>query len=335
MMKINLKKICLYLLVVSVVFIATTFKAPAANIITVATIGSAPNINIKQEPQKIVDQVIAFWKKELKQVIPDKPDLIVLPEYCDMSGAGFEYLSVRKNQILNYFSLVARTNHCYISFGMKREESDGVWRNSCIILDRNGAIAGIYNKNFPTITELEEGVKAGKEAPLFNCDFGKIAVAICFDLNFVELMEQYAAQKPDLVIFSSMYHGGFVQSNWAYACRSYFVGSVYKGNPSEVRNPLGDIIATSTNYFDFTVTRINLDFKIAHLDHNWERLTALKDKYGAGVTIYDPGKVGAVMITSEEKNVTAAQMVREFNIELLDDYLNRSREFRLKEGNSK
>ena len=48
-----------------------------------------------------------------------------------------------------------------------------------------------------------------------------------------------------------MYHGGLAQSIWAYTCRSYFVGSVYKGTPSEIRNPMGDIVATTTNYFDF------------------------------------------------------------------------------------
>ena len=31
---------------------------------------------------------------------------------------------------------------------------------------------------------------------------------------------------------------------------------------------------------------------------------------------------GAVMITSENKNISAGQMVEEFNIELLDDYFN-------------
>lgn len=313
-----------------ILFIIATVSALAANYITVATIGAAPSLDKKQDPQKIVNQVIAFWKQELKQVLPDKPDLIVLPEVCDLSGADKEYLKVRKNQVLDFFASVAKTNHCYIAFGMMREGSEGVLLNSCIILDRNGEIAGIYDKNFPTIGEMEKGIKAGKEAPVFQLDFGKVAVAICFDLNFDELLEQYAAKKPGLIIFSSMYHGGLAQSIWAYKCRSYFVGSVYKGTPSEVRNPMGDIVAASTNYYDFAVTRINLDCKLVHLDYNQSKLTALKEKYGAGVTISDPGKLASVLITSEEKNVTVDQMIKEFEIELLDDYLNRSRAFRLK-----
>jgi hypothetical protein len=316
--------------VVLILFAVITSNLSAANYITVATIGAAPSIDKKQDPQKIVDQVIEFWKREFKQVIPDKPDLIVLSEFCDMSEAGNEYLKVRKNQVLDYFASVAKSNQCYIAFGMKREDSEGVWCNSCVLLDRKGGIAGIYDKNFPTIGEMEEGTKAGKEARLFQCDFGKVAMVICFDLNFDELLEKYAAQKPDLIIFSSMYHGGLAQSIWAFKCRSYFVGSVYKGNPSEVRNPMGDVVASSTNYFDFTVTRINIDCKLVHLDFNWNKLTALKQKYGTRVTVSDPGKLGCVLITSEDKDVTVNQMIEEFDIELLDDYFDRARKFRLK-----
>ena len=330
MKKISHKKIQIYFSVIFLLFVITTEKLLAANYITVATIGSAPSFDKTQEPQKLVNQVIEFWKQELKQVIPDKPDLIVLPEVCDLSGADKEYLKVRKNQVLDYFASVAKANHCNIAFGMIREESEGVLRNSCVILDRNGRIAGIYNKNFPTIGEMEKGIKPGREAPLIQLDFGKVAVAICFDLNFDELLKQYAGEKPDLIIFSSVYHGGLAQSKWAYTCRSYFVGSVYKGTPSEVRNPMGEIVATSTNYFDFAVTKINLDCKLVHLDGNWNKLTALKEKYGSGVTISDPGKLGSVLVSSEDKNITVNQMIKEFEIELLDDYLNRVRVVRQK-----
>jgi hypothetical protein len=318
--------------VVVMIFIITSANLSAANYITVATIGAAPSVDKNQDPQKIVSQVISFWQRELDQVLPDKPDLIVLPEFCDMSGAGESYLNVRKNQVLDFFAGIAGKHQCYIAFGMMREKSKGIWLNSCVLLDRNGRIAGIYDKYFPTIGEMESGTRAGNDAPVFQCDFGSVAMIICFDLNFDELRLQYAAKKPDIVIFSSMYHGGIVQSLWAYSCRSYFIGSVYKGNPSEIRDPTGEIVATSTNYYDFAVARINLDCRLLHLDYNRPKFTALKEKYGPGVTISDPGKLASVIVSSEEKDVTVDQMIKEFDLELLDDYLNRSRDFRLKKG---
>jgi len=307
----------------------------AERYVTVATIGNTPSSIKSDNKQEIVDHVIKFWEAELKQVLPDKPDIIVLPEFCDLSGEGEEYLKVRKDQVLDFFSSVAKSNKCYIAFGTKRQDKDGFWRNSCIVVDRDGSVAGIYDKNFPTIGEMEEGTRASNETPIINCDFGRVAIAICFDLNFDELRLKYAREKPDLILFSSMYHGGVVQNVWAYSCRSYFVSSVYRGTPSEIRNPMGDVIASNTNYFDYAVARINLDCRLVHLDYNWNKLKALKEKYGRLVNINDPGKLGSVLITSEHSTITADQMIKEFGIELLDDYMSRAREFRLKDGNLK
>ncbi len=327
------KIMCVFSVLVTLTI--TSVSTYAERYVTIATIGNVPSPVKSDNKQDLVDHVIHFWQKELQQVLPDKPDLIVLPELCDLSGEGDEYLAVRKNQVLDFFSSSAKSNHCYIAFGMKRKDSQGFWRNSCVVVGRNGEIAGIYNKNFPTIQDMEGGITASNEASLITCDFGRVAIAICYDLNFDELRMQYVKEKPDLIIFSSMYHGGVAQSIWAYTCRAYFVGSVYRETPSEIRNPMGDPVASSTNYFDYAVARINLDCKLVHLDYNRDKLTALKAKYGTAVSISDPGKLASVLVTSNDSKVTSDQMIKEFGIEILDDYLNRAREFRKSGSNLK
>lgn len=162
---------------------------------------------------------------------------------------------------------------------------------------------------------------------MFQTDFGRVGMAICFDLNFHELLERYAKQRPDLIIFSSMYHGGLMQGYWAYYCRSYFVGAI-AGPENNILNPLGARVACSTNYLPRVTAAINLDYQVVHLDENWEKLEAVKKKYGRGVTVFDPGFVGAVLLTSELDDVTSEEMVREFGIELWDDYYKRSADFR-------
>ncbi len=244
-----------------------------------------------------------------------------------------DYLRVRKDQISDFFASEAKAHHCYIAFGIRRQVEDGSWRNSCIIVDRNGKIAGIYNKNYPTIGDMKSGVKAGAKPSLIQCDFGTVGCAICFDLNFDELRRAYVKLQPDIIVFPSQYHGGLVQDYWAFSCHSFFVGSmIFRGIPSEIRNPLGEVVATSTNYFDFAVTRINLDCEVVHLDNNWSKLDSLKAKYGEAVSIHDPGKLGPVLVSSEDQSVTVDQMISEFNIELFNDYFNRSRRFREEPG---
>jgi predicted amidohydrolase len=79
-------------------------------------------------------------------------------------------------------------------------------------VDRKGKIAGIYDKNFPTIAEMEAGIKASDKIAVIECDFGKIGIAICFDLNFEELLDKYSAADIDIIIYPSMLHGGVLQS---------------------------------------------------------------------------------------------------------------------------
>ena len=114
---------------------------------------------------------------------------------------------------------------CYIAYSASRLLPDGTKRNSTQMIDRNGNIAGIYNKNHLTINDNENnGTLYGADANVIQCDFGKVACAICFDLNFDELRLKYVPQKPDHNV-SSLYHE-LMQNYWAYSCRSYFVGCV-------------------------------------------------------------------------------------------------------------
>ncbi len=293
--------------------------------ITVGLLGPRMLYEVNLHGQEAVDRMIRHWESELKWVLVDKPDLIVLPECCDRypthtTAEQKAYYDVRGDQIRDFFRRVARENHCYIVYSAARKMADGSYRNAAQLIDRNGEIAGIYHKNHPVPSETtESGVLCGKDAPVFQTDFGRVALAICFDLNFHEILEKYKAQHPDLIIFTSMYHGGLMQEYWAYHCRSYFVGAV-AGDECTVVNPVGEKVANSTNYYHHVNAVINLDYQVIHLDGNWDKIQAAKVKYGQGVTVRDPGHLGAVLLTSEMPDRSAADIVREFGIETWDEY---------------
>ena len=303
-----------------------------ANFVTISTLGSEPLRAHGAPPphgQEAVDRMIAYWRGKLGQVLPDKPDVIVVPEACDRYADHSQeerlaYYRVRGNQVRDFFADVAGDNACYIAYSAAREMEDGTWRNSTQILDRTGRVAGIYNKNHVVIEETTQGgILCGKEAPIIECDFGRVACAICFDLNFNELRLKYVEAKPDLLLFSSMYHGGLMQAYWAYSCRAHFAGAIC-GDQSAIISPLGETLATTTNYFDHVTTTVNLDCQLVHLDYNWGRLSAMKKKYGPKVKMVDPGHLGSVLISSETDEFTIKDMIAEFEFELLDDYMARA-----------
>lgn len=331
--------------------------------VKIATVGQ-PRLSVpsKTSMSQITRIMMDHWRNVFARVLPDKPDLIVVPEACDCPPElspeqQLDYYAYREEKVLKLFAATARDHHCYIVYSSVRRSEEGHYFNSSIMLDRQGHVAGIYDKNYCTIYEMTgfdydssvifdshdkvvgmydrndrpvydmttKNIRCGHLPKLIECDFGRVGCVICFDLNFEELRKHYAKLKPDLLLFSSMYHGGDVlQSIWAYDCRCHFVGAI-PGLPAQIRNPFGEVMASSSNYRPFTVSTVNLDNCMVHYDHNWKKIDALKTEFGTEVEIHDPGLWGAVLITSHSENYSAVQMARHVKMELIDEYLHRSK----------
>lgn len=291
-----------------------------------------PRFPLEEKPsgEKLVEDMIQFWKDQIDMVLPDKPDLIILPEICDrywgMPGEiAVPFRKAMGTRMLDKLRNIACGNNCYIVYSSSVEMPDGTWRNAAVMIDRGGEVIGQYNKNHTVVTEIDEGILCGADAPIIKTDFGAVGFAICFDLNFDELRLKYKALHPDLLIFPSLYHGGLMEAYWAYSCRAHFVSCTGMDTlPSEFYSPVGHKLATSTNSYQLITHTVNLDCKVAHIDFNAAKFIALKKKYGADVTIFDPGLLGCVLLTSESDTINMEEMVAEFEIELLDDYFERS-----------
>lgn len=70
---------------------------------------------------------------------------------------------------------------------------------------------------------------------------------------------------------------------------------------------------------------INLDRQLLHLDYNKPKLDQLKRKYGELVTIDDIGELGSVLLYSNSVEFTVSDLMFEYELESLDDYLDRAR----------
>ena len=273
------------------------------------------------------------WEKYFDLVLPEKPDLILLHECCNrfpamtMQDRLAYYESESCQEVFEYFRQKAEDSNCCIAYSAVRTLEDGTRRNSTQLIGRDGKVMCIYDKNFPVIEETTiQNVLPGETETVVDTEFGRTGFSICFDLNFDHLRLRYAKRKPNLMLFSSMYHGGIMQQYWAYSCRSYFAGAV-SGCKCSIINPAGTKIASSSNYHPFVTAEINTDYELVHLDYNWEKIYAAQKKYGTKVKVYDPGYLGSVLITSESSEITAAQIVDEFKIERLDDYFDRVMNF--------
>jgi predicted amidohydrolase len=78
--------------------------------------------------------------------------------------------------------------------------------NQATIIDRSGDVVGYYRKVQPTGEESHR-VKPGSELPVFELDFGKVAVMICMDIYFPEITRIYAFKGAEIVFWPTITHG--------------------------------------------------------------------------------------------------------------------------------
>jgi predicted amidohydrolase len=252
-------------------------------------------------------------------------DLVVTCEGMESCGQTVETAESadRYGPMLSAYADFARRNHCCVAGSVKLKEQNRVY-NALAIIGRVGEFLGDYRKTYLTKGEYEKGISPGQGAHVIETPVGRIGGAICFDLNFADLRLQYPPLKPDLIAFSSMYHGGFVQQVWAYETRN-FIAAACKDILSEIRDPLGRSLAASTYYTRIARARLNLDRAIIHVDFNMERFADMYRRYGADVRIDVMADIGVALLYSEGPKRTVEDLLREFELTTLDAYLEQSR----------
>lgn len=133
-----------------------------------------------------------------------KPDIIVLPENVPGLGTKQLYWAVAESvpgRLTQQVSAKARQYQCYIIFPMIEQRATKIF-NAAVIFDRNGEIVGIYHKvHEPEVIVKEQGVDLGSEFPVFDLDFGKIGIMICWDNTFPETASILALKGAEIIFF--------------------------------------------------------------------------------------------------------------------------------------
>ena len=109
----------------------------------------------------------------------------------------------------------ARRHSMYVVAGFYAAVDDGI-SNIAALIDRSGRLVGTYAKRRPTEGEIENGVVPGTATRVFETDFGKVGLAICFDLNWQDLWAELAEDGAELVCWLSAYEGGLPLQAYAW-----------------------------------------------------------------------------------------------------------------------
>ncbi|HLK60154.1 MAG TPA: carbon-nitrogen hydrolase family protein, partial [Chthonomonadaceae bacterium] len=153
------------------------------------------------------EYMLAIFERALKQ----KPDLVCFSETFTGSGiygqASAETAETVPGPTTDAFAQRAREHRCYVICPIRTTRAGRQW-NSAVVIDRSGDILGIYDKIHPVTTSpdytvFEDGISPGKEPCVFDLDFGRVGIQICFDAGFPETWAALAQQGAQMVFWPS------------------------------------------------------------------------------------------------------------------------------------
>ena len=130
----------------------------------------------------------------------EKADILLLPEYMNGGKLVVEAIDGPSATLM---SDLAKKYKMYIAGGIvrKSENSDQIY-NTTILYDRNGNIAGMYDKIHPYSPEVnEEGITPGDKVVVLDTDFGKVGFMVCYDSWFTDVAELNALKGAELILF--------------------------------------------------------------------------------------------------------------------------------------
>jgi hypothetical protein len=159
---------------------------------------------------------------------------------------------------------------------------------------------------------------------VFDCDFGRVGIQICFDLMYTDGWQALADQGAEIVVLPSA--NPDVIHPAAYAMQhEYYVVSATPRDHAAVIGPLGVIEAELTKEDAVLVHEVDLSYALLHWDVVLEDGAALSRKFGdkVGYHYYRPADMG--IFWSNDPAMTIGQMIRSLGLSETDAELERIR----------
>ena len=267
-------------------------------------------------------------------------DLAVLPEVAVNGEAGedaFGHSFPLEGPVKETFSRKAREHQCYIVAPMYllEERPQKQVSNVGVLFDRKGEVVGVYRKLHPAISDrtgsMEGGITPGKEAPVFDCDFGRLGVQICFDIYFDYGWQELARKGAELVVWPTQSPQTAQPATRARQHRYYIVSSTWRNNAS-IFEPTGKIISQLKPPGQVLVEEVDLSYALLPWSSNLQKGEALRKRYGdkVGFRYYEDEDCG--IFWSNDPRVTIRQMTQPLGLVEMEDYLTRARGLFRKSG---
>lgn len=227
--------------------------------------------------------------------------MAALPEMfnCPYSNEYFrEYAETEQGETVKFLSALAGELKIYLIGGSIPELSGNDVYNTSYSFNKEGKIIGKHRKIHLFDIDVKGGIRfmesetltAGEDLTIFDTEFGKIGVAICYDIRFPELFRKMALAGVKLVVLPGAFNMTTGPAHWELTIRAraldnqiYFAavsparditGPYQAYGNSCVASPWGEICGKTDSRESIVYTEI--DFK--YVDDIRDQLPLLKHR---------------------------------------------------------
>lgn len=240
-------------------------------------------MKVQQDKMKNIEIAKHFTAK----VVEEGADMAVLPEMfnCPYNTANFPiYAEEEGGETFRLLSDLARENHIYLVAGsIPEREGDKVY-NTSFVFDRKGNKIGKHRKMHLFDIDVEGGqyfkesdtLSPGKELNVFETEFCKVGLLICYDLRFPEASRILVEKGAKVIVVPAAFNMTTGPAHWEILFRSraldnqvYTVGvapardenySYISYANSIVASPWGNIIERMDEKEGYRVVELDLDY---------------------------------------------------------------------------
>jgi len=228
--------------------------APLARPVTIASIHLRPRDT--GEPEESVRRFLELVEK----AVPAKTDVILLPEVITLVGTNKKAIEVAEpvpGPTTARLVELARRRNSYVAASIYEKDGLAIY-NTAVLVGRKGEIVGKYRKVYLPYDEPDDGVTPGSDYPVFQTDFGKVGMMICWDSAYADPARALALKGAEIILMPIWDGLQTLVKARGMENGVFLVTSSY-GDPSLIQDPKGEILASATEQASIAVATIDLN----------------------------------------------------------------------------
>jgi predicted amidohydrolase len=207
-----------------------------------------------------------MYEPHIAEAARQKADLVVLGEVVPSVGLGKGVQEIAEpipGPSTEYFGQLAKKHNLHIVVSLYERDRHLVY-NAAVLLGPDGRLIGKYRKVCLPRGEVDEGVAPGTDYPVFDTQFGKVGMMICYDGFFPEVARELTNRGAEVIAWPVWGCNPLLARARACENHVYIVSSTYEDIArnwmlSAVFDHTGETIALAKEWGTVAVAEVDLN----------------------------------------------------------------------------